>query len=384
MGCWNQTCGLTQLHIRAGQKVMVVPLTKAHRDSLCYTTPFYSPFPVPFYAEYDDYGAGENESGIGLRFAMDHIRDQLEEMELGENQYHDIAVKKDEFDKELFWQACHENRLRVKSAFMRDKTPQEVGFTMIHMGVFDYLAENYVFSDYDYSRETGRSKYYKYKLQDVLAGVPEFVDVIMKPDEKMDKIRDVLAASGDKTPEQIEEELADIRWMFKGVNRVATLMRSRTGTGSYEDQLTNEEGYNRAADWLMHYPSHMSYNSFGVHQLDEFVRQLSKENDREGMIELISEYLKLQFIDTIMLHTRKFWSPQAGAGSQQQEPEGYELLIASIQHVLAEEKAEWDEEDEDEEWEAEDDDEDDGENTEAMDEAEADAKEAAELAAQKD
>lgn len=25
MGCWNQTCGLTQLYIRAGEEVIVVP-----------------------------------------------------------------------------------------------------------------------------------------------------------------------------------------------------------------------------------------------------------------------------------------------------------------------------------------------------------------------
>lgn len=348
MGCWNQTCGLTQLHIRAGQKVMVVPLTQSLRDSLCYTTPFYTPFPVPFYAEYNDYGAGENETGVGMRLAMEHIKDQLVEVEQGENQYHDIPVKKEGFSIELFWEACHENRLHVKSVFQRDKSPQEVGFVMIHMGIFEYLAEHYEFSDYDYDSKTGRSQYYKYKLQDILNDIPEFVDAIMKPDHKIASISEALAKMG-KTPEQIEEDLADILWMFKGVNRVATLMRSRTGTGSYEDQLTNKEGFNRAADWMQHYPSHMSYSAFGAHQLDEWCRQLVKAEDRDGLIEMFSEYIRLMFIDAIMLHTRKFWSPQAGAGSQSDDHHAYLTLNAAIEQIISEEKAEWGEDEDEEE-----------------------------------
>ena len=47
MGCWNQTCGLSQLHIRHGQDVMVVALVKNNGyDSLCYTTPFWAPVMV--------------------------------------------------------------------------------------------------------------------------------------------------------------------------------------------------------------------------------------------------------------------------------------------------------------------------------------------------
>ena len=347
MGCWNQTCGLTQLHIRAGQKVMVVPLTQSLRDSLCYTTPFYTPFPVPFYAEYNDYGAGENETGVGMRLAMEHIKDQLVEVEQGENQYHDIPVKKEGFSIELFWEACHENRLHVKSVFQRDKSPQEVGFVMIHMGIFEYLAEHYEFSDSDYDRHTGNIEYFKYKLQDILNGVPAFVDAIMEPDEKLEKIREHLVDSG-KSEEEIAEFMDDFQFMMRGVCRVASVMRTRPGQGvSYQNQLTNKEGFNRAADWMQHYPSHMSYSAFGAHQLDEWCRQLVKAGDRDGLIEMFSEYIRLMFIDTIMLHTRKFWSPQAGAGSQQEEADGYLKLNAAIEHILAEEKAEW-EDDEDE------------------------------------
>lgn len=60
MGSWNQTCGLSQLHIRHGQDVMVFALVKNNgHDSLCYTTPFYSPVMLPFYAKYNDYGGSE-------------------------------------------------------------------------------------------------------------------------------------------------------------------------------------------------------------------------------------------------------------------------------------------------------------------------------------
>jgi len=104
MGCWNETCGLTNLHIRYGEPVVVFAIKENKVvDSRCYTTPFFSPIMMPFYSIYNDYGAGENSHGFGLEFVLNIMREKLVELDVGENQYHDIAVSREDFGEREFF-----------------------------------------------------------------------------------------------------------------------------------------------------------------------------------------------------------------------------------------------------------------------------------------
>ena len=114
---------------------MVFAMIKNRKvDSLCYTTPFYSPMMMPFYAKYNDYGGGEECSGIGLKPVMEAIKNQLVEIPLGKNEYHDIAVKKDNFDEELFFEACQERRLFVEG-YRKERL--HVEFVMFRKDIVD-------------------------------------------------------------------------------------------------------------------------------------------------------------------------------------------------------------------------------------------------------
>ena len=53
MGCWNKTCGLTNLHIKAGERAYVFVLEKDEDDSHCYTTHMYKPLLLPFETTYN-------------------------------------------------------------------------------------------------------------------------------------------------------------------------------------------------------------------------------------------------------------------------------------------------------------------------------------------
>lgn len=339
MGCWNQTCGLTQIHIRAGEKVMIFPLSQSIRDSLCYTTPFWTPFPLPFYGEYNDYGAAESTSGIGLKVALDEIQRKLVEVEQGDNQYHDIPVKKDAFDESVFWEAIHEQRLKVVG--WRDKQ-HEIGMVMIKQSVFDYLADNYQLEDYDYDNATG-STYYKYTLHDVLADLPALVDCVLAPTAFDSTFKEAVAAGED--PDKIEKLCRSLRRHDPIIHTAGEMNRDDVGKKKRRD-----DGFNRAAHWLQHYESHLAYGGgiSGSSMINNTTAALIEANDRVGLVELLSEHLKMLFIDAIMLHTRKFWSPQAGAGSQSCSHSGYRALAAASIHVLDEEKAEWDAMDSDE------------------------------------
>lgn len=321
MGCWNQTCGITQIHIRAGEPVMIIPLAESIRESLCYSTPFWAPFELPFYAEYNDYGAGENEEGIGLEYLLTELRRTLVEVEQGDNEYHDIPVKKADFDVECFWEAIHEQRLSINSY----KENHQVGMMMVKMSVFNHLVENREFSTYDYDRKTSKITYYKYKFQDVLDGVPGLVDAIIGRD---------MPSSLDKLDAEDREHMKRMYFMFDPVSKASQKL-----LGSYDNEVSRKD-CNRAALWLRNQTSHLRYGGFGT-VIDSALEELLDADNRDGAIELLREHLKILFIDSLFLATRKFWSPQAGCGSQNQEHSGYRTLINAMTHVLDEEKAEW-------------------------------------------
>lgn len=67
MGCWNGTCGVSQLPIHCGDKVKLILLKKSVyiEDSVkgggfCYSNGLFEPYYLPISGEYNDYGTIEN------------------------------------------------------------------------------------------------------------------------------------------------------------------------------------------------------------------------------------------------------------------------------------------------------------------------------------
>jgi hypothetical protein len=146
MGCWNKTCGLSNLHIIAGTDVYVFVLEEnTDKTDRCYSTAFWRPLLLPFTSKYNDYGGGEESGGPGFQLIMDSIAKELTEMEVGDNEYHDIAVKKEGFGEEQFFESVHEHRL-FKKSYYGDK--QVIDFVMMRKDIVDYILENRVIERY--------------------------------------------------------------------------------------------------------------------------------------------------------------------------------------------------------------------------------------------
>ncbi len=305
MGCWNQTCGLSQLHIRANQDVVVLALVKNNGvDSLCYTTPFYAPVMMPFYAKYNDYGGAEDCTGIGVDLVMNAIKEQLVELPVGPNEFHDIAVKREGFDTDVFFEAVHEDRLFIKGRF--DRQRQHVGFVMIHKAVFDHVIENRVVERY-VGANNGTTGWDNSYIHITFADVAKDIETCV---------------------EHLFESCKKDLFRFDPLRGLRTL-----NEGKEKAQV------NTAAQWL----AHDEYRYSSLVRPSLMVCDYVEANDREGLKGMLTEYLKAMWIDGFMMETRKFWSPQAGAGSQQQEPDGYLLLIDAMKSVLDAEKREYEE-----------------------------------------
>lgn len=303
MGSWNKTCGLSNLPIHAGEPVMVFTLVQRNTISdFCYSTALYSPVLLPFYSEYNDYGAGENSSGIGLPLILDALKENLVEMEQGENKYHDIAVKRDEFDEDKYFQAIHEQRLKVPS----HNGDRDVQFVMFHKRVVDHILVNYVQQQFVKTGPDWKDyKYVDYTFGDVLAQLPPVIEGLINA-------------------------CKDNIFMWRPMS---ILQRPE-----FENNL--------AADYLRHQDN---YRYSNLIQIENLIRELAERNADDLVAEIIIEHLKAKFIDSFMMSARKVWIPGCHEGSQSGDDAPYRALMLAMTQVLDADAAKYAEEYGDEE-----------------------------------
>jgi hypothetical protein len=294
MGSWNKTCGLSNLPIMEGEDTYVFVLERKQKlDSPCYATHLYRPLLLPFISTYNDYGGGENSRGAAFPVVMNAIKEHLVELPVGENEYHDIAVSKQSWGEELFFDAAREARLKVNYYF-----EAYVTFVMIRKDLVDNLVDTYVFEKYvgDGKGTSGHNNcYINYKLSDVIADIDSFFDAIVQIN------------SNEK------------RWFWPCMDVVAI------------NHLSKIDEHNLAADW-MKFDCGARYS--GILQIRNHIVELLMDNQRDLAKDLMVEHLKGMFVDNFMEMTRKSWIPGGHEGSQSQEYEPYRLLITSMNNVM--------------------------------------------------
>lgn len=316
MGCWNKTCAISNLHITAGQRVAVFVLGEArYNNNFCYANSYFDPFLLPFYGEYNDYGAVEDCHGIGLNIVIDAIKNDLVELEQGSNPYHDIPASRETFDIEQLFDLDHKERLYIHEGSNilpnhdDKKIPgRKLTHVQIHGDIFDHIINNYQGEEYFYNKKNNFVKK-SYKFRDVVNDLPELIKRLRK------QLADIKG----------EGENLMLRWLARNIT--STL-------------FTREEG-NLAARYLTFEMGPF----FLVNPNDVVLNAALKMNDEE-LTELLTEILKGVWINVFMARTRRAWVKPVGEGSQNNETEGHLLLAQGVMKIL---KAEIDEQAEDDE-----------------------------------
>jgi hypothetical protein len=263
----------------------------------CYTTSLFKPVLLPFYSEYNDYGAGENSAGIGLPLIIEALSQNLVEMEQGENQYHDIPVKRVGFDEEKYWNAIHENRLQVLDY---SRNPVGVQFVMFHKRVVDHILANFTQRQFVVI-DQGQYEYVDYTFSDVLASLPRVIEVLI---------------------ENSKNEIC--RWNPLSFLRNIALKN------------------NLAADYL----AGDSYRYSRLINIEQLIREFLDQGAYDLLTTLLIEHLTAQFIDSYMMIVRKSWIPGCHEGSQSCDDEPYRALMSAMTAVLDADAAKYAEEDE--------------------------------------
>jgi hypothetical protein len=291
MGSWYKTCGLSNLPILENEQTYVFVLEQnTDKVNHCYSTHLYRPVLLPFESTYNDYGIGTHSSGIGLGLIIEGIRDNLVELPVGENEYHDIAISKELFNEELFFEGIREGRLSINSYSGK----KQVEFTMFRKDIVDNILDTFVIEKY-VGKNIGTigydNSYVSYQFLDLVKELPLVVSELQK---KYHGKYYLLSMENLILPDNLNVT----RWFRRDNYRYSKI----------------------------------------VH-IDEQIGNFLEKNNTQDALELLTQHLKAVFIDHFMELTRKSWIPQSGEGSQYRDTEPYRLLMAAIDRVLSAEES---------------------------------------------
>lgn len=311
MGSWNKTCGLSNLHIHWGTPVYVFVLEKnSDNNDDCYATSLYKPLLLPFDSEYNDYGGGENSGGIGLEPIMTALRDRLIEQSVGENEYHDIAVTREGFGEEQFFNAVRENRLFISDQY--SKKPIPIKFTMFRKDIMDDILENHTFEEY-VGGGAGNCGYYNNYIR---VGYRDYVN----------DIRPML--------DHIVSEINEYRNCDISKKTEQALFRSMMLFNLDKNRVAKQLDAN-----YYRYSKLINVRNIGHKLLED-----SSESNIQRLTALLTEYFKGVYVDMFMHSARKTWIPGGHEGSQDTSGDALRFLYASTIRVLnREDKDEYEE-----------------------------------------
>lgn len=125
MGCWNETCGISQMPITRGERIVLFPLRKNNKKfyggGFSNSTDMYTPISIPIKGEYNEYGGIVNVDRSSL-IVFNQIVPLLE-------------LDKFEFKKEMP-KTIEELILNIER-----KDIENMGFMMVHEEIFERMIE---------------------------------------------------------------------------------------------------------------------------------------------------------------------------------------------------------------------------------------------------
>jgi hypothetical protein len=279
---------VSNLHITAGQEVVIFILKEENRDSsydYCYIDSYFVPCLLPFYGEYNDYGSAENCHGEGLDLLVEKIKEGLVELEVGENEYHDIVASKETFDIHQLFELDHEQRLFFSDS---DKNECILTHVQIHKEIFDYIIENFKFKDYK-SNDS---------FNDIVKFLPDYISGVQ---------------------EQIKLHKPIGHYTFRE-----------------EILLLNYSQKNLVAKYI--YSFIRNNQTFGL--LEILTIDMFEKMETDKLQLLLTDILKGVWIHLFLHETRKPWIKTIGEGSQSCSHNGYRVLNKAIENVLNKEEDE--------------------------------------------
>jgi hypothetical protein len=148
MGCWNETCMVSNAPIIVGDPVVcqiiaTSPFAKPLEagDNVSYASQRFWRVGYSFEAQYDDYGWIEHiQENIFSKETLDFVRGHMVTREQGENSIHEPAVSSEGLtDWEMFGNWVHDARIIMGNPYYPERPQLCVGAVLIHKRVYDAM-----------------------------------------------------------------------------------------------------------------------------------------------------------------------------------------------------------------------------------------------------
>lgn len=291
MGCWNKTCGVSGLPIRAGEKVLMLPLEQNSSRGIHGVNDLWHPMMYGSFMEYNDYGAGENWDHH-MNVIVEYTKSIMAEKEQGENKSHDIPVTKEGFDAEMFFEAVHEQRLEVHSPMLGNPS---IDFVMVRQDMLDTIFAKHRIEVF------GMSDIVSGSYNEVVEHVPEFIGKLLEECEVAEKDSGLPFGISGPRAEMILHDMIDGNTLPASLEVLSRIV--------------------------------MSAELGRLHGI-RILKLVRKAESASSAVDMFKMYLRVVFLSNFMTNIRKQWKPAGFEGSQHQDAEPYRVLIEAMEKSL--------------------------------------------------
>lgn len=333
MGCWNGTCGLSQVAITDGVKVKAVIIKNnvkmPEASGFCYEGGYASPMSFIIECDYDDYGSIENiKDNKAMKLFKEYFINGIKNESiriLSDNYYDNEMFGKNEIDytkisnKQLM-DLLERDRVFLTTSYYDKKSQRmeesevNIGFMLIHNDIYESI-KNSLLSSKNYEYEDFTMENIR---QDITFAVEDMFENIRIWKFEQEEI-DILNKQIEETSNEEEIE--------KYKRQIEILKRMSSSKGWESDVRKIGDWYNKAE--IFRGGEGIDMRIFRKYH--SMLKEGFNVKEKEDIIEMLSE---MYILINIMSALRKSWSAQSGKGSQSFEEDAYLGLANGIKRAV--------------------------------------------------
>ncbi len=349
MGCWNETCGITQMSICGGDKIRMFLIVEAqHWDeggALYHSTDLWKPFGLPLKGTYDEYGRIENIEEDALSdLLLQSLKEIIVEVP---NRMGDI-FKREELTWETAIDFLTDEGLKVTDPHHISLIGKKLDDLLAQMKEkFPDLPENGWSSERsDLAKQQKKTvkedpgvvrMYHMMVHEDIYQALVKYKVPATRFSSWSDgNLRAELEVGAQQYIAQVQSDIA----ATAGMTDVDILDRK------FRQMSRRWETHNRFISATNHLTGNYGSGEYLRKYLD-FVETRIKDGataDDTQIKNLTDQFIDFVCFNQAMTFLRKMWQPQCGKGGQDREYTIHKYLGEAITEFSAKKIKEWDEE----------------------------------------
>lgn len=300
-----KVCALTQLPIKKGEEMVVVPIFETSRHDRNGPTSLWAPGNVSWYAKYDGIVAATDSDGIFMESALSHIKAnaRVKNRSYSSSVYQKVSSDSS-FTVNDFYNYVSSGSIRIEQRAQR-----KVDYVGIKQSALVSFGETMVFT------RNSKSAMVDYRWVELFSAIPAFATTLCNyvTSKQLALAKDG-ASSADTTS-----------WYV----RMAMSKLNNTGESKYDEIIAN------------HLEIYLRYDSQSYRMIDVFsiIAKFIDERNVDAVAMILEEVMRLAFIECLFDVFNKVWAPSCHEGETRDSSFPFEsMAILYMQEVNKEVK----------------------------------------------